>query len=524
MERPGAAEANLGPGAPLRFREGRATFLATPARQVLAVIALATAVQLVFAGLTGINFDGFYTLTIARQFSWSYFDHPPLHVWLAGGWAWLAGSDAPFVVRLPFVALFALSSWLLFRLTALAFTERAGLWAVIFYNVSLAFTYVFATWIFPDGLLNVLLLAGALFVARIVLLEPEPRQPTLWWVAAGLAGGLALLTKYSAVFFFLGVLAYLVTIRDARHWLRRPGPWLGAFVAAIVFSPVVIWNWQNGWASFAFQGGRGLLGGRQTLQWLLESVLGQMGYLLPWIAIPLAILLFRALRAGPKAKREWFFACLAIGPIAVFTLLNLLQRGWPHWQMPGWLFVFPLLGAWIATFDARQLRVSRRVAGVSAALLILAFGVLGLQEQTGLVGRAMPWLFAGGDPTVFSVDWRNLRTELERRGLLDGNRIVVALDWHPAANAEFVLRDDSPVICLCRVTHHLQFLRNPTDYAGRDAVIIHSPILSTKDPLEPAGYFDRIEETPPIAITRSNGDPAFELEARLGYGFRPEGR
>src|SRR5262249_14836618 len=159
-------------------------------------------------------------------------------------------SDAPFFVKLPFVLLFAGSSWLLFRLTALAFGERAGLWAVVAYNISLVFTVVFATWIFPDGPLDFFLLAAALMVARVVLVKPEPANPLVWWLGAGVAMGFALLSKYTAVLFFPAMLIYLLTDAERRRWLKTPGPWLGVLVALLVFSPVIYWNATHNFVSF----------------------------------------------------------------------------------------------------------------------------------------------------------------------------------------------------------------------------------------------------------------------------------
>ena len=42
-------------------------------------------------------------------------------------------------------------------------------------------------------------------------------------------GGLAILSKYNAVFVFVGVLAYVLTVPSARRFLATPGPWLAAF-------------------------------------------------------------------------------------------------------------------------------------------------------------------------------------------------------------------------------------------------------------------------------------------------------
>src|SRR5271165_1761188 len=103
---------------------------------VMMVILVGSLLRLAVDAMLGFSVDESYTTAVARQFSLSYFDHPPLHVWLVGGWAKVVGDETAWLVRLPFILLFAGSSWLLFRLSAAAFGGRSAFWAVL--AVSLA--------------------------------------------------------------------------------------------------------------------------------------------------------------------------------------------------------------------------------------------------------------------------------------------------------------------------------------------------------------------------------------------------
>ena len=49
------------------------------------------------------------------------------------------------------------------------------------------------------------------------------------------------------------VLAFALVPDWRRRWLFSPYPWLAALIAVVVFSPVLIWNYQHDWASFRFQ-------------------------------------------------------------------------------------------------------------------------------------------------------------------------------------------------------------------------------------------------------------------------------
>ena len=61
-----------------------------------------------------------------RKLQLSYFDHSPIAWWMTWGIAHLTGSENAFVVRLPFIALFALTTSLMYRVTAALSTRRPG--------------------------------------------------------------------------------------------------------------------------------------------------------------------------------------------------------------------------------------------------------------------------------------------------------------------------------------------------------------------------------------------------------------
>ena len=58
------------------------------------------------------------------------------------------------MVRLPFVALFALSTLLVYRLGALAGSPAAGLWAAVALNLAPVFGITTGGWVLPDGPLD----------------------------------------------------------------------------------------------------------------------------------------------------------------------------------------------------------------------------------------------------------------------------------------------------------------------------------------------------------------------------------
>src|SRR5262249_26512421 len=83
-----------------------------------------------------------------------------------------------------------------------------------------------------------LLIAPALVGVRK---EPAPRG----WMWLGALVGFGLLNKIS-VLWAAGGVAAAVVLTDLRRELRRPWPYLAAALAALIFSPYLIWNLRHG--------------------------------------------------------------------------------------------------------------------------------------------------------------------------------------------------------------------------------------------------------------------------------------
>src|SRR5882672_9856914 len=126
-------------------------WLKTPARAVAALILATFAARLLFAAALGLGIDESYMVAAGRKWQLSYFDHPPIAWWVAWGMAHLTGSESAIVVRLPFLALFALTTWLMYRVTSELFDPEAGLWAAVVLNLAPVLGVTAGTWVLPDG-------------------------------------------------------------------------------------------------------------------------------------------------------------------------------------------------------------------------------------------------------------------------------------------------------------------------------------------------------------------------------------
>jgi 4-amino-4-deoxy-L-arabinose transferase-like glycosyltransferase len=482
----------------------------SPTLQALAIIVAFTALRVIAAGFVGLGTDESYSLAVSHDLQLSYFDHPPLQYWITHVCEPLLGRGR--AERAPFIALFAGSSWLMYVLTRRLFGARAGVWAVLALNLSAFFTLAAGSWILPDGPLDFFLLAAAATLAG-GWFEGDERAAldVRSWLLTGLFIGMAALSKYQAALFCVGLALFVLTTPGRRSELARAGPFLAAVVTLALLAPVMVWNAQHHWASFAFQAGRGAPGQGFNPLGPLVALGGQAGLLLPWIFLPLAIASSFAARAGPADQRRWFCLMLAAPTIVIFTATPLLSaKALPHWSMSGWLMLFPLLGEGFARVPADR-AWSKLWAACSAAFVIVVGGVFVANAATGFLDARLAPAFHGAEPTAETIDWTVVRTELARRGLLRAPPpFIAAVKWNDAGKLDLALGDLAPVVVMSHDAREYGFRRESSEFVGRDALIVgRTADLKERLP-ELQSYFRSITWLAPIVVGRE-GRPEIEI-------------
>lgn len=405
-----------------------------------------SAVRLLLAAALGLGIDESYMVVAGRgPFELGYFDHPPIAWWLARAMADLTGTEAAIVVRLPFIALFALSTWLMARLGTKSGGARAGFWAALAFNLSPVFGLTSGSWVLPDGPLICALLGAAW--CSVAALEGGSWRA---WIGTGLCFGLAMLSKYTAALTGFGLVLYLLTTPGQRVWLRRPQLYAAGGIALLVFTPVLLWNAQHGFASLAFQSGRAAAASLHPFGPLVVLA-GEALFVLPWIWLGLMREGLSALR-GPAGSGR-LLAFLAAPPIVLFAVVALWSRQVLfHWAAPGYLMLYPALGVCLAT----------RLWAPRAARLTAGF--LGVAIAAALIAIHLP-LDLPRDPLLQARSWAGLRAALP-----DPAIPVAALSWSDAGKIGIGLGPDYRVVVLNRDAR--EFLFRPRPQPGLDVMIV----------------------------------------------------
>jgi 4-amino-4-deoxy-L-arabinose transferase-like glycosyltransferase len=473
--------------------------ISSTGRKVLWLILVMTLARLATAAAMGLGMDESYTTAISRDLHLSYFDHPPLHQWIAhfAGEAFGYGRWA----RLPFIALFAGSTWLMYRLGTRLFDEQAGLWAALALNLSIFFTVAAGEWVLPDGPLTFCELGATLTVVHILFPhENERERPWLLWLGAGVWLGLAALSKYQAATVGLGLALALVVLPQGRRRLMHPAPWIAGLLVLAISSPVLVWNARHEWISFTFQSGRGAAK-HFAPAGLLTALVAQAGLLTPWLAVPLVWAAAKQ-RRGDKAV----FLIIAAAPtILLFNLLPLLgAKTLPHWPMPGWLLLFPLLGAALAGSVEAGRRWPVRWAWTSAIVLALLWGVAASDAATAWIKDVAPKMKT--DPTAEAMSWSRLRTELDQRGLMKPGTFVVSAEWNEAGKIDQAVGGLMPVLVFNSDPREYAFRTPSSAYLHHDALIIGQPTTVKQELARIGPHFASLSAPQTVTVGRGHKD------------------
>lgn len=520
----------------------------------LALIGVSLLLRLLYLGQAEPIFDEMYYWTYNLYPALSYLDHPPLTAWLIAIGTTIAG-DTAFGIRWTHVMLAPLALVLAYAYgkamsagnpAIAASTDRTMTGQTISRRtiglMSAVLIAIVPAW-FASGFLMVTdapqLVAwlAALYGFQRVLIEDRADG----WVIASLGMGLGLLSKYTIAFLAPAVLLFILLHPPARHWLWNWRTWLAGFVALLLFSPVLIWNLQNDWASFAFQTTRRI--DEQTSfssHWLIAHTLIMLA---PLAGIAALYVLGPARRRlAPDRTRRVFMLTMTLTPLAFLALFGAFTPTKFHWVMPIWLGLLPMIAATIVVTqpsrerdpvaaDADAVKPGRMLnfLGTSWPIVLpvtlIAFG-LGLQHVTsGLPGVPIKENRLGylGWPEIAKAV-HELEIQVEQS---TGQRPIVAgmAKWGVSAALSFHDVDGRSGNITARNLVGLggsQWERwfDHTQPPDRPVILVHHEAkLIDEDWLELA-----LVGLGPLQmkVIERDGRPVQRLYYRIGDGFRPE--
>jgi hypothetical protein len=429
------------------------------------LLAVSAVIRGVLAAWMEFGNDEVYYWTYALYPDWSHFDHPPMVGWVIQLFSLNLLFDSEFFIRLSSIVFMTANTYILYRIAKDIKDAQAGLYAALLYTASIYAFVITGVFILPDTPLMLFWLLAFWMAVRyfpglprfarndsdalgVIARNEAIQTATLkkqYLLLFGLFAGLAMLSKYSGVFLWVGMGLYILIFN--RKELKNPYLYLALIISAICCIPILYWNIQNGFVSFSFHGER--VGGR-TLNFstLGSELAGEFLYNNPVNFVLAIFAVIAAFKGKIKIEKnaQRLLLCTALSMIGLFWLFSLTKPTLPHWNAPAYVLLILLSAVYLRDRSAHSERLPHSVA-VALVMLLLTL-VVGVAEiKTAFIPldkHTEPEQLGKDDFTLDMYGWRQLgekfadfREKKIAEGVMSETDGIVANQWFPLANLDY---------------------------------------------------------------------------------------
>ncbi len=403
------------------------------------LIGLSTLLRLVLASTVEFGNDEVYYWTYALFPDWSHFDHPPMVGFFIQLFSLNLLFDTELFIRLSSIVFAGINTLIFFQLGKLIKNELTGWYAALLYTASIYTSLIVGVFILPDTPQVFFWLASMYLMMDILPdrdLVPSSKRKML---QLGLLIGLAILSKYTAVFLWAGAGLYILFYN--RLWLKTWQLYLGVFISALLLIPVLYWNLQNDFISFTFQGERAnIFNSAMRFDFLGTEIGGQFFYQNPFVFVLAWIAVFKAFFKNDfiEKKKLSLLLFLSIPMIVTFLFLALFRQTLPHWTGPAYLSLMLIAATYLA--GKHKERIHWAVKSALAFFLILVL-MAAAQINFGMFDLRK---IAPKDPTLDMYGWHQLGEKISplfEKDIADKSMPedapIISWRWFPAAHIDY---------------------------------------------------------------------------------------
>lgn len=399
--------------------------------------------------------DEVYYWTYAMYPDWSHFDHPGMVGWIMQIFSLNLLFHSEFALRLSSIVFMTVDTYIIYRLGCILKNKLAGFYAALLYTASLYCFIITGVFIMPDTPLMMFMLLSVYHFLKYFMSTSGDKVchvHTGYLLLGGLFAGLALLSKYSAGFIWIGVGLYIL-LYDCKQ-LKNKYLYLSALISVVCMLPVLIWNLQNDFISFTFHGDRvSFFGKLQPLDFIAE-IAGELGYNNPinYILIIIALVAFFKGRRFLDETSGRLLLCFALPFIGMFWFFSLMRETLPHWSAPAFSLLLLFPASYLADKQPDtngNIKLPKSIiATLSLLTVVLIFGVL--EIKTGVIPlrfgeRANSTRYYGeGDFTTTVYGWRSIKDDFQKirekeiaKGEMKESDGMIGLQWFPMANFDY---------------------------------------------------------------------------------------
>ena len=418
-----------------------------------------------FAFAPPIGDEAYYWLWGQRP-ALSYLDHPPLHAWLLWAMSQLFGWNSLSLRALTWLTL-AVTVWVIWawskRLAPAA--PKPWFWSALLIYLASPLFFVMGALSFNDHLLVVLCLVSAHFFLDFTEAWRSGHRRFGRLYLAAFFLGLALLTKYNAVFLALAFLLFVILDPALRPLLRRSHTYGAAALAILMQAPVLYWNLADGLASYRFHlsdrwGGTMTVDPLNLLLVLAVDVVS----LSPFLIVPLLRLLPGGDAGFERSVRRLAVLMLLLSSLTTLAIALVESDSPPYWNILAFPIALPLLVGKFRTRVFFWLHVA------TGTLLI------GLFVANLLIAPVRNYVGWWDTVTWSNYDWPRIAGIVAAEHAREPEAFLGATRYTTAAQLGFALHDTSVTDISSRHTE-FNYWFDPGVHRGQDTLILAAPFI-----------------------------------------------
>lgn len=298
-----------------------------PQKNAFIIIIFLAIFSTIYNAYLPLHGDEAYYWVWSHHLQFGYFDHPPMVAFLIHLSNYI--SESEWGVRLTSVVSMSLSALYVFKLTKLIFDEKTALDALmIFASVILVHAgYILIT---TDAPLILFWTLTLYYSYKAIFYNTKTD-----YILSGIFLGLMMLSKYTSILFVIFLILFM-TLKK-REVFKNIYFYIAALIAFIIVLPMVYWNYQNDWISFAFQiSNRSAEDENIHFDLLVEFLSGQFGIFSPIFAGVFFYFLFKK-RLFIQDEKLFFLALSSAVILIFFTYKSLYSRMELNFAAPAYI-------------------------------------------------------------------------------------------------------------------------------------------------------------------------------------------
>ncbi len=412
------------------------------------LIGVSVLIRGILAAVLELGNDEVYYRLYALYPDWSHFDHPLMVGLVMQIFSFNLFFDSEFFLRLSSLIFGAINLWIVFDIGKLIRNERTGFYATLLYTASIYAFVITGIFILPDTSQSLFWLLALRQMLRTLHFCPHQSKSGIRMMGLGFLLGLGMLSKYTTIFLWFGIILYILFFN--REWLRSKWLYLSIFISFLITLPILIWNMQNGFVSFGFQGERvNIFATGFNINYFLTELGGGFFYNNPVNFVLIMIAVFAAFKGKLKINRAYSQIILLTTLPLIFSFLffSLFRSTLPHWSAPGYTSLVLLAAVWLdqkkevskfMTFVPLSLALSLLILVLVLGFVQIRWSPLKIDHSTNYhdLGKHDPSLDLAGFHQTGEKFAKIVKRD-QLNGTMPDDAILTGNNWFPLANYDY---------------------------------------------------------------------------------------